>query len=265
MAEAIIESLMNSMLVEACDIFASDVSAARRALLKRRCGINVYANNRAVVRAVRVVFLSVKPQQLDDVLREIAPDVTKQHLVLSIAAGKKISLIESMLAGARVVRVMPNVACLVSEAISVFCPGSRVTDADCRTAIKLLSSFGETLRLPEDKFDAVTALSGSGPAFFTFLLDSMVNAGVEEGLDRKDALLLAEQTMLGTSRLLIEKKVDPRDLIGRVASAKGTTAAGLAVLEKSPVSNILNRTIKAAARRSRELSVEHSEKKRKNV
>lgn len=254
MAEAICASIIESKLTGAHRIFASDVSADRRRLLKRRYGINVYSKNNVVSGAAQIIFLSVKPQHLDEVLTEIAPDITNKHLIISIAAGKKISLIESILPAARVIRVMPNLASLVSEGMSVFCTGSRTTADDKRKARELLSCFGKVLELSEDRFDAVTALSGSGPAFFSYLLDRMTDAGVKEGLDRKDALSLAEQTMLGTARLLIEKKIDPQELIKSVTSAKGTTAAGMAVLKKSAVSNILHRTIRAAAKRSQELS-----------
>lgn len=254
MAEAIAASLISSKLIEAHEIFGSDISVERRKLLKRRYGINMYSKNKILPGVAEIIFLSVKPQQLDGVLKEIAPDVTKKHLVISIAAGKKISLIQSILKEARIIRVMPNLACLVSEAMSVFSAGSTATASDRRVATRMLLCFGKVLELPEGRFDAVTALSGSGPAFFTYLLRSMVDAGVQEGLNRKDALLIAGQTMLGTSKLLSEKKIDPQDIIEAVALAKGTTAAGLAVLRKSAVSNILRRTIRAAVKRSQELS-----------
>jgi len=254
MAEAMISSFIDSRILKAHEIFASDISADRRHMVKRRHGINVYSKNNVVVETAEIVFFAVKPQDLNEVITEIASHITKNHLVVSIVAGKKISSIQSMLPMARVIRVMPNLACLVSEGMSVFCTSPKVTVSDRKTAIRLLSCFGKVLELPEDQFDAVTALSGSGPAFFAYLLDRMIDAGVKEGLDRKNALLLAEQTMLGTSRLLIENGIDPKDIIVAVASAKGTTAAGLAVLERSDISTILHDTIKMAVKRSKELS-----------
>ena len=119
----------------------------------------------------------------------------------------------------------------------------------------ILSCFGRVLELPEDKFDIVTALSGSGPAFFSYILDLMVDVAVKEGLDRKDALLLAEQTMFGTSRLLLEKAMDPADLVRAVASPKGTTEAGLKKLKGREIAGVISGTIKAAARRSKQLSM----------
>jgi pyrroline-5-carboxylate reductase len=254
MAEAIIASLLSSKTLEAHEIFASDIAAERRDALKKRYGINVYSRNDTVVAAAEILFLAVKPQNLGDVLAGVAADVTEEHLVVSIAAGKRIAFVQSYLSLAKVVRVMPNMATLVAEGMSVFCAGEGVTQAQRGMVRELLSCSGKVLELPEASFDAVTALSGSGPAFFAYLLARMVDGAVAEGLERADALLLAEQTMLGTSRLLIERGVDPEDLIGSVASAKGTTAAGLDVLDGSQVGGELARTIAAAARRSRELS-----------
>lgn len=254
MAEAILAALVASGVVKAAEITASDVSEARRRRMRRRYGAGVTARNRTVVARAQVVFLAVKPQQLDAVLEEIAPAVTRSHLFISIAAGKTIARLEALLPDARVIRVMPNLPCVVGEGVSAFCAGSRATRADRGTADALLSSCGKVLELPEELFDAVTAVSGSGPAFFAYLLNCVVEAGTAEGLTRADALLLAEQTMLGTARLLMEQNIDPQALIDAVTSAKGTTAAGRAVLEKSSVPGVLRRTIRAAARRSRELS-----------
>lgn len=254
MAEAIIASLKMQHSGEQNSIFACDIDAERRKYIKKQYGINVYSRNLQVVENSDVIFLAVKPQQFDEILKEIAPEVSSRHLIISIAAGKKISLMESLLSGARVIRVMPNLATLVGEGMSVFCAGSNVTATNKRNAVSLLSCFGKVLEMAEEKFDAVTAVSGSGPAFFSHILAEMVDAGVKEGLDRADALLLAEQTMLGTSRLLIDKNLDPHELIKLVTSAKGTTAAGLEQLATKELSDILHKTIKAAARRSRELS-----------
>jgi pyrroline-5-carboxylate reductase len=254
MAEAIAGALLRSGLAAPKQIVASDVSAERRARLRRRFGIRTVAENAAVVKESSVVFLAVKPQQMDAVLQEIAPCAARRHLFISIAAGKTIARMQVLLRGARLIRVMPNMGALVGEGMSVLCAGRRATAADRRLAARLLASFGRVLELPEKTFDAVTALSGSGPAFFTYLLDAMADAAVAEGLRRADALQLAEQTMLGTARVLIEQGTDPRALIQAVASPKGTTEAGLKVLDGSDVAGVLRRTIRAAAARSRELS-----------
>ncbi|MBN2301216.1 MAG: NAD(P)-binding domain-containing protein, partial [Lentisphaerae bacterium] len=151
MAEAMIASLLTSNTVQAHELFVSDNEADRRRLMKRRYGINTYSNNRHVAGTVEVLFLSVKPQQLDAVLKEIADDITKKQLIISLAAGKKISFIESYLSGARVIRVMPNLPCVVAEGMSAFAAGAKATVTDRRTASKLLSCFGRVLEIPEDQ------------------------------------------------------------------------------------------------------------------
>jgi pyrroline-5-carboxylate reductase len=254
MAEAILAALARAGQVRADAMAVSDSSPARRRALKRDYTAAVLPDNSAVARAAAVLFLAVKPQQLGAVLDEIAPVLAARTLVISIAAGKTLAFLEDRLPGARVIRVMPNLPAQVGDGMSVFCAGRRARPADRKTARALLGSFGRVLELPEARFDAVTALSGSGPAFFAYLLDALAEGGVAEGLSRKDALVLAEQTMLGTARLLMERGTDPRDLIEAVTSAKGTTAAGRAVLERSATARTLMRTIRAAARRSRALS-----------
>jgi len=254
MAEAIAAAVLTARLVRCSDIVVSDISPERRRRLRRVYGVTVVRDNRETVKRADTVFLAVKPQDLDQVLAEIAPAVTDRKLMVSIAAGRKLASIESCLTGARVVRVMPNLPCLVREAMSVFCLGANARASDRRWMVKLLSSFGRVLELPEEQFDAVTALSGSGPGFLAYLLGSLAEGAELEGLSKSDAWLLARQTMLGTARLLLEKNLQAAELISAVASAKGTTVAGLEVLEKGNVSGLLKKAIAAAARRSRDLS-----------
>lgn len=254
MATAMIASLVEAKVLVPHEIHVSDVSADRRALIRQNFSINVYSKNVSVPGVSEVLFLAVKPQQMEEVLKEIGPVVGGQHLVISIAAGKKLGFLESLLPAARLVRVMPNLPCTVAEGMSVFCMAANANEADRETAVKLLSAFGRVLELPESQFDAVTAVSGSGPAFFSYFLSLVVEGGVKAGLSRECAQVLACQTMMGTAKLLSEKKLDPAELIKSVASAKGTTAAGLAVLDNSVMRDVVMRTVEAAARRSAELS-----------
>jgi len=252
MAETILAALLEQRQKPE-NIRAGEVRAARRRQLTRRYGIRVTARNRVVVDHAQVLFLCVKPQELAAALAPIADGITGRHLVLSIAAGKTLSTLEQLLPRARVIRVMPNLAASVGAGMSAYCAGSRARPADRRKAAGLLAAFGRAIELPESAFDAVTALSGSGPAFFAYALDALVGGAVKQGLRREDALALAEQTMLGTARVLQEQGVAPADLIASVASPKGTTAEGLAVLDGSDVKDVLEQVIAAAARRSREL------------
>jgi pyrroline-5-carboxylate reductase len=253
MAEALMESLLRSGVVRASSIQASDVDPARPAALSARLGIGAAADNRDAVRKVDIVFLCVKPQQLDAVLAELAPELTARHLLISIAAGKTLADIAKRAPGIRAIRVMPNVCCLVGAGMNVFTPGASASEEDRKTAARLLGACGLTRELPEAQFDAVTALSGSGPAFFARFLLHMVEAAQAEGLSAADALALANQTMLGTARLLMEGPTDPAQLIRNVTSARGTTAEGLAVLDQSSFADTVHAMIAAAARRSREL------------
>jgi len=254
MGEAIVASLIRARVVRPCDVYASDVSASRRKRMSQRYGVNVSARNHWVLRHAHTVFLAVKPHEMDKVLEGVKEAATGRHLLISIAAGKRLCAIERSVPKARIIRVMPNLPALVSEGMSVFCAGGRAGPVERKRAARLLACFGKVLELPEEEFDAVTALSGSGPAFFAYLLDCMIEAGAGQGLDRGKARVLAEQTMLGTARLMSEKGIDPKDLVRDVASPRGTTEAGLKVLQPSSVCRTLQRTIRAAAKRSRELS-----------
>jgi len=254
MAEAMVDSLIARKVAVPRAVTVSDISAARRRALKKRYGVAVTGSNAEAVRVSDVIVLAVKPQDLAGVLAGLAACPALRGLVISIAAGKTLAFLQAALPGARVIRVMPNLACQVSEGMSVFCAGRRATASDRRTAARVLGAMGQVIELPESRFDAVTALSGSGPAFLAYALDALVEGAVEQGLERRDAALLACQTMLGTGLVLIRKGLRPSELIAAVASPNGTTAAGLAVLEKSALRRTLARTVRAAARRSRELS-----------
>lgn len=254
MAEAIIGALLSSRKAAAHSIFVSDLSDDRRKVLKRDYGINAYSRNNVIPAQVNVVFLAVKPQQLESVLRETGGSFNSGHLVISIAAGKTLGFLEQLIPEARVVRVMPNLPCVIQCGMSAFCSGQRVNAADQRMVHQLLSSFGHVIEVPEDKMDAVTALSGSGPAFMAALLQYFVNGAIRQGLDNDEALKLAVQTMHGTARLIQEKNLAPDELIQSVTSPGGTTAAGREVLEHSDVGDVIARTMAAAAARSCELS-----------
>ncbi|NQU41301.1 MAG: pyrroline-5-carboxylate reductase [Lentisphaerae bacterium] len=254
MAEAIIGGIVAAEAVVPMDVVVSDLSDARCAMLRDQYGVSICRDNRELVAASDVVVLAVKPQGVDEVLAEIADAVSGEHLMISIAAGKRLEGMARYLPTARWVRVMPNLPATVGEGMSVFCLGPNAVAADGLTLLMLLTSFGQALELPEDCFDAVTAVSGSGPAFFAHILDLVVQAGVELGLAPEDATLLATQTMLGTARLLLDESRTPAELVQAVCSKKGTTEAGMAVLSDSDVGAVVGATLAAAAHRSRELS-----------
>lgn len=255
MGEAILASLIRSQQVAPRQILACDMMTELRAQVKHRYHVQVTAYPQALPAACDVIFLAVKPQDLDGVLATLAPEFTKRHLLISIAAGKTVKRLEELSGGcARVVRVMPNLNVRVGAGMCVFTLGAKARATDRKLVTRLLGSCGEVLELDECHFDSVTALSGSGPAFFAFVMQAMADAAEGLGLPAAAARLLANQTMLGTAEYLRKTQQEPKAFIQAVCSPKGTTAAGMAVLEKSTVRTALGRTIKAAARRSQALN-----------
>lgn len=254
MAEAIMRGIIASGAVSADAVRVSDICAERCRLLHEQYGVQIVSGNSDLVAASDVVFLAVKPQGLDTVLGEVAAAVTAEHLVISIAAGKRLAGIAAMLPSARLVRVMPNLPATVGQGISAYCMGAHSTAADRECVGQVLCSFGKAVELPEEQFDAVTAVSGSGPAFFAHFLAQVIDAGERLGLTRSDAGRLATQTMRGTAYLLSEPSIDPTDLIAAVASKKGTTEAGMARLACPALGEAVQAALQAAAERSRELS-----------
>ena len=254
MGEAIISNLISSHTVKPQDIYVSDKESERRRIMRQRYCVNVFSDNRAIPESVDVLVLAVKPQDLDKALDTLGDSIGEKHLVLSIAAGKRLSYLKSRLPESGIVRVMPNIAALVSQSMTVFTADESIGDTDRRKVEKLLSSFGRVLELPEAQFDAVTALSGSGPAFFGYFLQAMIEGGMSLGLTEKDSAVLAKQTILGTATLLVEKSISAGELIEAVSSPGGTTVAGLGVLEEEPLKEIVRRALSVTAVRSQELS-----------
>lgn len=254
MAEAMAGAWIRKGRLAPDQILAADVSDDRLKALSGGLGIRTTTVNAAVVEACPIVVLAVKPQQLRDVMASLSGTPFVGRLVISILAGKRLASLAACMPEARLVRVMPNLPCLVGEGMSAFCLGQGASPADRDLVSGLFSCFGRVLEVPETEFDVVTALSGSGPAFLAYVLKAMADSASKQGLDPAQALLMAKQTMLGTARLLVDQGQDPAALIQSVASAKGTTAAGLSVLESSDVAGVLDGVLKAAAARSRELS-----------
>jgi len=231
------------------------VVAERLRVLRRRYRVSVTASPEELVRRCAVVVLAVKPQDLDAVLTRITPGLGKRHLLISIAAGRTLAGMQGIVgAGVRLIRVMPNLALSVGAGMSAVCLGQAARATDGKTVRRILGASGRVVELDEVFFDAVTALSGSGPAFFAYAMQALADGAVAQGLPAATARVLAAQTMLGAAKVLLETGQDPETFIRAVASPKGTTAAGLAVLEKSALRGILARTVLAAARRSAELS-----------
>ncbi len=255
MAEAILSGILQSELVVPGDVTACDTSAERRDLMNSEYGVETTASAAAMIPGCDVVVLAVKPQVMEEVLGEVSALWTEEQLVISIAAGRKIGFLRRLCgARPRLVRVMPNLALMAQEGMSAFCLEDDAAEADRELTSRIFGSSGAVLELEEHYFDAVTALSGSGPAFVAYLLQGFIEGAVQQGLAEDAARLMAEQTLIGTGIYLQESGRDIGEFIQAVCSPRGTTEAGMAVLKNSDVVETLGKTLAAAAERSRELS-----------
>ncbi|HBA82490.1 MAG TPA: pyrroline-5-carboxylate reductase [Verrucomicrobia bacterium] len=255
MAEALAKGLMAGGLCPADRIRVTDVSEERLAHFRKEYGIESLTSNVQALHGATVVVLSVKPQVMGALLAEIAPVLDKQTLVISIAAGVPVSRMEAALGeGTRVVRVMPNMPSLVRMSASALCGGHWVGETDFEMAETILRAVGITVRVSETDMDAVTALSGSGPAYVFYLMECMLEAARKLHLDDDVARQLVYATIEGAARLTQETGVEASVLRQRVTSKGGTTAAALDVFEKRGVREALIDAVTAAHDRSRELS-----------
>jgi pyrroline-5-carboxylate reductase len=256
MAEALIKGILSTGAAKPGDIWASARRPERMAQLARDHGIHV-GDNTTVTQASDVVVLSVKPQIMDKVLREIGPVASHDKLFVSIAAGVPIEALERRLhPPARIIRTMPNTPALVGAGATALAAGEHATPEDLEVAERIFKSVGMTVVLDEVQLDAVTGLSGSGPAYVFLIIEALSDAGVKVGLSRYNAMALAAQTILGSAKLLIETGEHPGMLKDRVTSPGGTAIAGLHTLEAGGLRTTLMNAVEAATRRSKELGEE---------
>lgn len=256
MAEAIARGVISSGLLAASQILAADPSPQRRAVFSEQLGIQCIEDNREVARQARMVLLSVKPQQMKDVLAVIGPIARADALFISIAAGISSQFIEKHLSSGRnwrVIRTMPNTPMLVGEGMVALARGRHATEADAAEARKLFEAAADVIDLDENKLDAVTAVSGSGPAYFFYLVEQIIRAGTELGLTPAESRKLAIKTCIGAGKMLASTSDSPEELRRKVTSPGGTTQAAITHLEQNQVGPGIVEAVKAAARRSREL------------
>jgi len=254
MAEAIVSGMVAAEFCEPEKIVLTDIRPERLADLEKEYGVRTSTENDAVKNA-EIVVLAVKPQILDEVLKKMAPVFRKETLVISIAAGIPSSKIETALGdGVRVVRVMPNTPALIGQGASALAAGSLADEADLDVADSILGCVGLTVRVDEDQIDAVTALSGSGPAYVFYLLEAMLSAAEEMGLEKETARILALQTVEGAARLMKDSGEEAAALRAKVTSKGGTTEAAIKSLDASGVKEGVVKALKVAQARSVELS-----------
>lgn len=254
MTTALARGVLRAQWVRAEQLLASDVSEGARQRFQEATGGRVTADNAEVVAAAGTLILAVKPGQVPAVLSEVRSHVRTDQLVLSIAAGVAVAQLEAALpVGARVIRVMPNTPALVGEGVSAFALGKAAGREDAAWAEKVLGAVGLAVEVPEGWLDAVTGLSGSGPAYACLMIEALSDGGVAAGLPRELATRLAAQTLLGTARLVLDTGKHPAVLKDMVTSPGGTTIEGLQRLEQGGVRGALLGAVRAAAERARQL------------
>jgi len=261
MAGALVRGLLQSGTVTAEQIRASDVKEERLAELHQKYGIHTSVDNEELARWADVIVIAVKPQIVDRILAPIAAALTEPDLVVSIAAGVPLEALEARLPpGTRVVRAMPNTAAIALAAATAIAPGTHATAPDVEVARALFEAVGRCVVLDESLLDAVTGLSGSGPAYVMVMIDALADGGVKVGLGRDTALLLAAQTVYGAAKLQLETGEHPGRLKDMVTSPGGTAIAGLHTLEAGGLRRTLIDAVEAASRRSEELGAQMAKK-----
>ncbi len=254
MATALAKGVISAGLLKAAQIRASDPSPAARNAFASETGASASDRNLDVVQFARVLVLAVKPANVAALLEEIRPALSPGHLLISIAAGVPIARLESALdAGARVIRVMPNTPALVGASATAYALGKSATPGDAALTEKIFSAVGLVFQLKESLLDAVTGLSGSGPAYVYLVIEALSDGGVAAGLPRDVATKLAAQTVFGSAKMVLETGQHPAALKDMVASPGGTTVEGLHELEKGRLRGVLISAVRAATEKSRKL------------
>jgi len=255
MAGALIKGLLSAKLYRPQDMLVSDAIPAQLKKIKKAYKVDGLSDNRTVVREAQAIVLAVKPQIIDQVLAEIQPEVTKNTLFISIAAGVPLRRLEAGLGGnARVVRVMPNTPALLGKGIAVVVRGSKAKPQDEKLTLTMFRGVGEALAVKDEALmDPVTGLSGSGPAYVYLFAEALIAGGVQEGLDPKVAMRLAYETIEGAVAMLKETGRSPKELRDMVTSPGGTTLAGLSRLAEGQFAETVIAGVAAATRRSKEL------------
>jgi pyrroline-5-carboxylate reductase len=255
LAGSVIHGLMRAKFCPPGEIIASEPNEQTRAALQKETAISVTADNAEVAEKAEVVFIGVKPAMVLPVLRELS-DELQNKLLISLAGGVRISSMEKI-ANARFMRALTNTPSAICRAATGIARGSRSTTEDVDLATKIFGAIGVVVEVKEEQIDAVTALSGSGPAFVYTVIEALAAGGTKMGLADDVALKLAAQTVLGAAQLMIESKMSPEELRKMVVTPGGTTAAGLAMMEKLGASESLIAAVEAATKRGREMAKEN--------
>lgn len=254
MATALAKGVIDSGFVQAANVVGYDVVPEAAKAFSSTTGATTVTSLFTLASSSQVIFIAVKPHQVGEVLEELAGQLTQEHLIVSIAAGVQLSVFEDRLGPlAHIVRVMPNTPCLVGEAAAGFALGRAATSDDAELVESMLQTVGVAMKVEERLLDAVTGLSGSGPAYVYQIIEALSDGGVRVGLPRNVATSLAAQTVLGAAKMVLETGEHPGALKDAVTSPGGTTIAGLHALEKGGLRGTLMNAVEAATEKSKEL------------
>lgn len=255
MATAMIGGILNSKLIPSTNVMCSDPSKEKLEILNKTYGVKVTTSNIEVVQKSDIVVLSVKPQFYPQVIKEIKNDVSNNTIIVVIAAGQKIDLIKQLFEREiKVVRAMPNTPALVGEGMAALCPCPMILPDELDLICNIFNSFGKCEVITEKLMDAVTAVSGSSPAFVFMIIEAMADGAVLEGMPRDKAYKFAAQTVLGSAKMVLETGKHPGELKDMVTSPAGTTIEGVNVLEKNGLRGTIIEAIHETAEKSKKLS-----------
>jgi pyrroline-5-carboxylate reductase len=262
MGEALINGILRAGLSSSDKIMVSDVDKKRLQILEKEAGIKTTQDNKKITSDSDIIILAVKPNMMGSVLDELNSEITSKHLIISIAAGIPLSFIESSLnKDCRAIRVMPNTPCLVGETAAGYALGKKATRNDGKLVGQLIDAVGKSFLLDEKYLDAVTGLSGSGPAFIYVVIEALADGGVKMGLPRDVAITLAAQTAFGAAKMVLESGTHIGQLRDSVTSPGGTTIEGLHALEKGGIRNALIDAVETATKKSKSLGKALSKRK----
>ncbi len=253
MGTALIKGLLKEKLVKPDQIIAYDISNEYLMALVEETNINAALNNQQVVEQSNIVFICVKPQVFETTLQKLQTAFTRDHLVISIAAGVPLATIERLTGNARCIRIMPNMPFQIGEGAAGYSLGTRNDNRDSEIVEIVFGSLGKVFHFPEYLLDAVTGLSGTGPAYVFVFIEALADGGVLAGLPRREALILSAQTVMGAAKLLLEQNVHPGVLKDAIMSPGGTTASALQLMEARGFRSILIDAVEAATKKSQYL------------
>ena len=254
MAAAIIGGILEKGIVKKEDIKASTKTEASAAKVRENLDIACGTDNRETIRDADVVFLAVKPQFCEGVIKEIREEIKENQVILSIVAGKKLEWLEAQFGKkCKIIRTMPNTPALVGEGITGVCPNDQVTEKEVKEALVLLRSFGRADTVTETILDVVGAVSGSSPAFVFLFIEAMADGAVAEGMPRKQAYEFAAQAVYGSAKMVLETGMHPGELKDMVCSPAGTAIEGIGVLEERGMRSAVMESVRACVKKTRQL------------